>query len=378
MALSPREIWGQVRSRRFAYAVCVLGVVAATVITDALTPLHATPNILFLAVVVAAAWYGGRGPAILAIVLSALSVDFFLVEPVFSVLSSVADFMRLIEFTGVATFILYLQRQYQQIAVRLHEANDVLEARVAERTADLATSNRSLQREVRERQEAEAALRTSEANLRQALDETASSLGEKEILLRELNHRVKNNLQIITSLLSLQRTRIQDPSCQELFAECQHRVRAIALAHQRLCGAPSLANIDLAAYFDQLVRELSRSFCVGTGVVTPSVVVEETKLGVDQLVPTALIVNELVCNALKYAFPEGRSGEVHVEVRRDGGDVNLIVSDDGIGFSPDQARQQSSVGLQIVQALVDQLSGRLQWTNGRGTRAKITFPEVNA
>ena len=200
----------------------------------------------------------------------------------------------------------------------------------------------------------------------------------KKFCLRELNHRVKNNLQIISSLLSLQRTRIPDRRCQELFSECQHRVRAIALAHQRLCGGPSLANIDLAAYFDQLVRELSHSYCVGPGHVTPRVVVEDTVLGVDHLVPAALIVNELVCNAFKYAFPDGRSGEVRLEVQRKEGNVRLIVADDGIGFSPEKSASQDSVGLQIVQALVDQLSGKLSWTNGRGTCATITFPEINS
>jgi two-component sensor histidine kinase len=378
MTFSPRDLLGHLWNHRFAYAVCLLGVFFATFITDELAPLHATPNILFLAVVVATAWYGGRGPAILAIILSALAVDYFLVPPIHSVLTSVADVMRLVEYALVAAFILHLQSRYQQVADRLHEANEVLETRVAERTADLATTNRSLQNEVKDRQEAEAALRMSEANLRQALDQTAASLREKEILLRELNHRVKNNLQIITSLLSLQKTRIADRDCQGLFAECQHRVRAIALAHQRLCGAPSLASIDLAVYFDQLARELSRSYCLGPGHVTPKVVVEDTVLGVDQLVPTALIVNELVCNAFKYAFPEGRSGEVRVEVQRQNGNVSVSVSDDGVGFSPDDLSSHDSVGLQIVQALVDQLSGKLSWANGHGTCGTVTFPLVNS
>jgi two-component sensor histidine kinase len=378
MRFSPGEWLRQAWRQRFAYMVCVLGVVAATVITDELTPLHATPNILFLAVVVATAWYGGRGPAIVAIVLSALSVDYFLVPPIYSVLTSIADVMRLIEYALVAAFILHLQHRYKQIAEQLHVANDVLETRVAERTSDLATTNASLHREVRERQEAEAALRQSEASLREALDATATSLREKEILLRELNHRVKNNLQIISSLLSLQRTRIPDRRCQDLFAECQHRVRAIALAHQRLCGGPSLANIDLAGYFDQLVRELSHSYCVGSGQVTPKVVVENTVLGVDHLVPAALIVNELVCNAFKYAFPDGRSGEVRLEVQGKEGHVRLTVADNGVGFSPEKSASQDSVGLQIVQALVDQLSGELSWANGQGTCATITFPDINS
>jgi two-component sensor histidine kinase len=378
MSFSPRDLLAHLWSHRLAYGVCVLGVVAATVVTHVFPPLHTTPNILFLAAVVAAAWFGGRGPAVLAIILSTVAVDFFLVAPVFSLLTSVADVVRLVVFVLVALFVLHLQGRYQQVAIRLNEVNEILEMRVAERTADLASVNQSLRLEVRDRKEAEGSLRTSEAKLRRALEEMSASLNEKEILLRELNHRVKNNLQIITSLLSLQKTRITDRGCQELFADCQHRVRAIALAHQRLCGAPSLANIDLAVYFDQLVRELSRSYCVGPGHITPKVVVEDTVLGVDQLVPTALIVNELVCNAFKYAFPEGRSGEVRVEFQRRDGNVNVSVSDDGIGFSPDDLSSHDSVGLQIVQALVDQLSGKLSWANGHGTCATVAFPLVNS
>jgi two-component sensor histidine kinase len=202
------------------------------------------------------------------------------------------------------------------------------------------------------------------------------ALNEKEILFRELDHRVKNNLQIISSLLSLQGGQLRDPSSRELFKECQHRVRAIALVHQRLCGGTNLANIDLGAYFRQLVQELLRSYYSGQGKITPNVVVDQTVISIEHLIPCALIVNELVCNAFKYAFPAGKSGEVRVEVRRNDGLVSLTVADDGVGFSPGEAQGRSGVGLQIVQSLVEQLSGRLQWTNGHGTSATITFPQT--
>src|SRR5262249_48919891 len=155
------------------------------------------------------------------------------------------------------------------------------------------------------------------------------------------------------------------------------RVRAIALVHQRLCGAASLANIDLATYFQQLVQELFRSYFVGTGKVTPRVFVEETAMNIDRLVPCALIVNELVCNAFKYAFPNGASGEVLVELHRLRDHINLKVADDGVGFSPHSTSTNSGAGLQIVQALVEQLSGQIQWSNGRGAAATITFPAMN-
>jgi two-component sensor histidine kinase len=217
----------------------------------------------------------------------------------------------------------------------------------------------------------------SEGKLRRALDSAEFSLQEKVVLNRELNHRVKNNLQIINSLLSIQASRLKDSGNREILKECQHRVRAIALVHQRLCGGTNLAQIDLAAYFRQLVQELFRSYFVGTGKVTPRIVVDETAMNIDRLVPCALIVNELVCNAFKYAFPEGQSGEVRVEVHRDQSNVCLTVADDGIGFSPTDSTRRDRVGLQIVQALVEQLSGKIQWENGRGTSATIIFPVMN-
>jgi two-component sensor histidine kinase len=358
----------ELRERRLAaYAVSLLAVAAATILTQLIPPLHLTPEVLFFAAIVVAACLGGKGPAAVAIVLSTITVDFFLIAPKFSLLSDLADIVRLFTLAAVAFVVCYLQENYHRAAARLREANEVLEARVAQRTADLAAANASLTGEVQVRLEAEAALKESETNLRLALDTTETSLREKEILNRELNHRVKNNLQVVTSLLSLQATRIDDPRCRELFKECQQRVRAIALVHTRLCASSNLASIDLAVYFRQLVQELLRSYRVE---------VDETPLSIDRLIPCALIVNELVCNAFKYAFPAGQSGEVRVEVHRAGDNIQLTVADDGVGFRPLEPSRRG-VGLQIVQALVDQLAGRLEWTNGRGSAATITFPQRN-
>jgi two-component sensor histidine kinase len=367
-----------VRSHRvLAYGLSVVLVGLATLVTYFIEPLHEAPTDLYFAAIVVTAWLCGRGPAILAMVLSTLAVDFFIIPPIFSILLDFADLTRFLIFAMVALSICYLQDRYQRAAISLREANDALEARVQERTAKLATANESLQGEVQERQAAEQALLESEASLRVALGDAELSIKEKEVLNRELNHRVKNNLQIISSLLSIQSTKIEGRENQEIFKECQHRIRAIALVHQRLCGAANLTSPDLSDYFDKLVQELFRSYCVGPGTVTPHVLVEGAALGIDRLIPCALIVNELVCNAFKYAFPDGRSGEVRVALRRTDGQVNLSVADDGIGFSPQITPARTSVGLQIVRALAEQLSGRLEWTNGRGTTATVTFPEIN-
>src|SRR5262249_27292516 len=291
-----------------------------------LPPLHEAPTDLFFAAIAAVAWCCGRGPAILAILLSTLMVDYFIIPPVFSILLDIADLTRFAIFAFVALVICYLQEKYQQLSIRLREANDVLEARVQERTATLAVANESLLREVQDRKAATAALIESDAKLRDALGGMESSLKEKEILLREVNHRVKNNLQIISSLLSLQGSQIKDTASRGIFKECQHRVRAIALVHQRLCRSRNLTHVDLAAYVRELVQELYRSYHSGLGTVTPQVTVDDTSINLDHLIPCALIINELVCNSLKYAFPDGRSGEVRIEIHRQNGNVNLSVA----------------------------------------------------
>lgn len=376
-------MWGVIarfqepRARLFiAYVMSVLAVAVATVVTDAVPPLHDASSDLFFAVVVVVAWLGGRGPAILACVLSTFAIDYFIISPVYSILFDIADIVRFTIFLFVSLQICYLQDRYQQIAKRLREANSVLEDRVRERTGELAAANQGLMIEIAERESAEAALVASEASLRNALDTVEKSLTEKEILLRELDHRVKNNLQIISSLLSLQASQLQDQRSREFYKECQHRVRAIALVHQKLCGAASVANIDLEAYFGQLVQELLRSYYGGQGTITTDVVVDQTDLSVDQLVPCALVVNELVSNAFKYAFPTGRTGSVRVELRRRDEFIDLTVADNGIGMGHPEDHGKTGVGLQIVQALVEQLSGSVRWTNGQGTSATITFPIV--
>ena len=281
-----RFVWTISAATIVGYAMGTLNVAIATALTYFLPPRNGRPADRFVfrrdrgyRLEVA------RGPAILATIISTLAVDYFIIPPIFSILFDIADVTRFFIFAFVALLICYLQDQYRVIANRVREANDVLESRVRERTAALATANQSLMIEVRERQATEAALLESEGKLLRALDSAEFSLQEKVVLNRELNHRVKNNLQIINSLLSIQASRLKDSGNREILKECQHRVGAIALVHQRLCGGTNLAQIDLAAYFRQLVQELFRSYFVGTGKVTPRIAVDETAMNIDRLVP---------------------------------------------------------------------------------------------
>lgn len=319
------------RAKFLAYGGSVLGVSLATVVLLVASRLQALSSVPFTAVVVFAAWFGGRGPAILATMLSAMALDYFFLPPAGSFSTSITATLCVVCFTFVGWLICYLNESNQRIA----------------------------------------------AELREACCATRSALNEKELLLRELQHRVKNNFQIVNSLLSLQSTRLPEPTSLKAFKECQHRVRAIALVHDRLYRAVNLAQLDVEAYLRDLVQNLLLCYRADRSAVTSRVVVDGSVVKIDHLIPCALIVNELVSNALKYAFPDGRAGEVRVELHKQNGNVILRVADDGIGFAPCATAPSNGIGQQIVNALVNQLSGKLEWTKGPGASALITFAEAN-
>ena len=188
------------------------------------------------------------------------------------------------------------------------------------------------------------------------------SLTEKEVLLKEIHHRVRNNLQIVSSLLNLQSEHVRDVSTLAALRESQDRVRAMAQIHEKLYQSEGLSQIDVADYVRSMGASLFASYGVRGDVLALHLEVDEVKLGLDTAIPCGLIINELISNALKHAFPDGRRGEVRVELRAAGeGDLLLRVSDDGVGF-PDgfEPRRSKSLGLQLVQALAEQLDGTVE------------------
>jgi PAS domain S-box-containing protein len=211
---------------------------------------------------------------------------------------------------------------------------------------------------------------------KRANEELRATLREKEAMLKEIHHRVKNNLQIISSLLSLQVERVRDDATLLALRESQNRVRSMALVHETLYQSGNLGRIDLSEYVSALCRHLFRSHGIDGSVIHLSLNVDHASIDLEQAIPFGLIINELVSNSLKYAFPDGRSGRIQVDFKivPDGYHM-LNISDDGVGLPEEfDLRQRQSLGLHLVQDLINQLSGCLTILRAPSTEFRIKFP----
>ena len=197
---------------------------------------------------------------------------------------------------------------------------------------------------------------------------TEKSLREKDVLLREIHHRVKNNMQVISSLLQLQLGSIDDPVTQQIFKESQNRIEAMALVHEKLYQRLDLANIDMAEYVEGLVAMLLSAYGERCAHVNVVVQTQPALLDVDQAIPAGLVLNELISNAFKHAFPNQRRGELRVEIGpQDDGRVRLAVTDDGIGMPAGfDVENSTSLGLRLVNILSSQLGADLHFGAGPG------------
>ncbi len=223
-------------------------------------------------------------------------------------------------------------------------------------------------------------------DMKRAESQVKKSLGEKEALLKEIHHRVKNNLQIIHNILDLQMPYILDGQAIELFKESKDRVYSMALIHEKLYQSESLAKIDLHEYIESLTNNLFLSYGVSETIIKPKIRVDNTTLNVDTVIPCALIINELVSNSLKHAFPdnnhnsssENGTGEICIDLRH--GQSNkliLTVGDNGVGMPEGFEIQKSeTLGLRLVGVLVGQLKGTIELNKVRGTEFTITFESV--
>jgi len=202
----------------------------------------------------------------------------------------------------------------------------------------------------------------------------SKALTEKDLLLREIHHRVKNNLQLVSSLLTLQGRSIDDEMAQQAMQEGQSRVRSMALIHQDLYNKENLTDISVKEYIEKLIQELFATYRIDDNRIYMSMEVDDVDLDVDTLVPLGLIINELLTNSLKYAFPGEREGKLSVTFVKSDGKCSLTVEDDGVGYDPLQVRE-NSFGSTLVKALVEQLEGQLSVDVESGTTIKIIFSD---
>jgi len=203
-----------------------------------------------------------------------------------------------------------------------------------------------------------------------------ASLSEKEILLREIHHRVKNNMQVIISLLKLQVANVKDERVADVLKDSQSRIQAMSLVHEALYRSESPAAIDLGYYFHTLARAIYQTYGPNLGHIELKVDASGMELGIEQATPLGLLMNELVTNSLKYAFPDKRDGEILIRARaEDHNDMEFVVSDNGVGMSPDfEWKNTGSLGLQLVVTLAEtQLGGTILLEPSQGTTFTVRF-----
>ena len=203
-----------------------------------------------------------------------------------------------------------------------------------------------------------------------------ASLAEKEVIIKEVHHRVKNNMQVISGFLQLQSTFTDDPAAAEMLAECQRRVRSMALVHEKLYQSRELGFINVAEYIRSLVNELQESYVVQADIAF-EVDVESVNINLDIAIPCGLIINELLTNALKYAFRTKPSGKISLALHLSPDhNFHLRVCDDGTGLPANfDLASTTTLGMQLVQVLVRQLGGTIAITSTQGTCFDIVFPE---
>jgi len=230
--------------------------------------------------------------------------------------------------------------------------------------------------DITDRKRAQEGLQALNAELEQRVSARTSELKERESLLQEIHHRVKNNLQVISSLINMQIRGLEEESSRAALRDCQSRVVTMAQIHEMLYQSADYARVPFAKYVQDLTARVLSASGISHGTVALNFELEEVSLPVEQAIPCGLILNELVANSLKHAFPNAANGTIRVELRlTPDHSVLLSVSDNGIGISPAlDLENLSSLGVQLVMTLVEQLEGHLEITRLPGSTFRITFP----
>jgi two-component sensor histidine kinase/AmiR/NasT family two-component response regulator len=243
----------------------------------------------------------------------------------------------------------------------LKKHHEHLEEMVAQRTSELKSLNLQLQNEIDKH--------------KRTMRHLSNSLKEKEILLKEIHHRVKNNLQTIISLLRLQARASKDDLVTEILNKCQQRIHSMALVHEKLYRSKDLVHIDLEHYMHNLLEHMSSTFTISGPAPIMNISIQKIPLMMDSIIFCGLIISELVYNSLKYAKREGEDLIINVDLSRSEDKVQLVVWDNGPGLPPElDIKNSETLGLQLVSILVEeQLGGRLEINSTHGAEFRITF-----
>ena len=206
--------------------------------------------------------------------------------------------------------------------------------------------------------------------------ELKSSLKEKEVLLKEVHHRVKNNLQVISSILNLQSSYVQDEKTLTILKESQNRIKSMAFIHESLYQTNDFSQINFSEYVVNLSKNLVHSYLVNQELIELKLDINNVSLNLDLSIPCGLIINELVSNALKYAFGEGKKGYILIQLFVKDEFVYLSISDNGKGFPKEiDYRNTDSLGLQLVTTLAEQINAEITLNNTKGTTFNIKFKQ---
>lgn len=229
---------------------------------------------------------------------------------------------------------------------------------------------KKLLHEIREKNKAQKSAKAHEIQLKK-------SLNEKELLLKEIHHRVKNNMQIISSLLNLQAGYLKDKEAVNALKESQARIVSMAMIHENLYRSDNLTGINFENYINHLIRNLFHTYNISMEKIKFNVIAPDVYLNIDTAIPCGLIINELVTNSIKHAFPGGAYGEITIQMEQDLDEYHLKVSDNGIGLSPElNINNSPTLGILLVNSLVGQLEGNLEVNREQGTTFLITFKKL--
>ena len=205
--------------------------------------------------------------------------------------------------------------------------------------------------------------------------ELADSLKGRDVLLREVHHRVKNNLQVISSLINIQMRKLEPGASRDVLMECKRRFEAVALIHEKLGQSCDYAHVSFSEFISSLADNVLHATDASAAGVSLSIDADTVSLDMNKVIPCGLILNELLTNAMKHAFPEDRGGTIRVTLKHNGPDrVRLTVSDNGVGMRAGATRGTASVGLQLVSTLSEQLDGQMQILGRDGTSVSVEFP----